>query len=72
MLVLSRRKNETIHIGNGISVKILGVKSGGIVKLGIEAKEGVLINRGEVVAKSDELAAYHGVAERTETHGSEL
>jgi len=64
MLVLSRRQNETIHIGNGISVKILGVKSGGIVKLGIEAPQSVLISRDDVVAKSDELAAYHGVAER--------
>ena len=61
MLVLSRRKNETIHIGNGISVKILGVKSGGGVTLGIKAPESVLINRDDVVAKSDELAAYHGV-----------
>ena len=72
MLVLSRRKNETIQIGNIISVKILGVKSGGVVKLGIDAPQSVIISRDDVIAKSDELAAYHGVAERTETHGSGL
>ncbi|MFQ5734803.1 MAG: carbon storage regulator [Planctomycetaceae bacterium] len=60
MLVLSRRKNETIHIGNGISVTILGFRRGGAVKLGIEAPESVLIHRAEVVAESDELIAYHG------------
>jgi carbon storage regulator len=47
MLVLSRRTNESIHIGNEIYITILGV-DGDKVKLGISAPREVTILRGEI------------------------
>jgi carbon storage regulator len=51
MLVLSRRKNDTIIIGDVI-VTIVSVKSG-TVKLGIEADRGIPVMRGELVEGDD-------------------
>ena len=51
MLVLSRRLNETIVIGNGIRVQVVEV-SGQTVRLGIEAPPEVPIVRGELRQKS--------------------
>ena len=47
MLVLSRKKNETIMIGDHIEVKILSVE-GDQVKLGIVAPKSVKVHRSEV------------------------
>ena len=47
MLVLSRKKGETIHIGNDIEVKILGVE-GEQIKIGIVAPKTVKVHRSEV------------------------
>lgn len=47
MLVLSRKKNETIVIDGGIEVEILQTK-GGTVKVGIKAPNNVRIIRGEL------------------------
>ncbi|QDV18955.1 hypothetical protein Pan153_36160 [Gimesia panareensis] len=47
MLVLSRRANEQICIGESITVKVLSVK-GGRVRLGIQAPQDVDINREEI------------------------
>jgi len=47
MLVLSRKKNETIVIDGGIEVEILQTK-GGTVKVGIKAPSDVRIVRGEL------------------------
>lgn len=47
MLVLSRKKGETIHIGNDIEVKVLAVE-GEQVKLGIVAPKTVKVHRSEV------------------------
>lgn len=47
MLVLSRKKGETIHIGNDIEVKILGVE-GEQIKIGIVAPKSVKVHRSEV------------------------
>lgn len=47
MLVLSRKKNESIMIGDQIEVKILGVE-GDQVKLGIVAPKSVKVHRTEV------------------------
>lgn len=47
MLVLSRKKGETIHIGNEIEVKILAIE-GEQVKLGIVAPKTVKVHRSEV------------------------
>lgn len=47
MLVLSRKKNESIMIGDHIEVKILLV-DGDQVKLGIVAPKSVMVHRSEV------------------------
>ena len=48
MLVLSRKINETIQIGDDIEIRILEVK-GDTVRIGIEAPKSVDILRGELV-----------------------
>lgn len=47
MLVLSRRPQETIVIGGGISITVVSVQ-GNQVRLGIEAPRNVPIRRGEL------------------------
>ena len=47
MLVLTRRKHQSIIIGGGITVKILS-SSDGRVKIGINAPPGVTVDREEV------------------------
>ncbi|MGN4126622.1 carbon storage regulator CsrA [Lysinibacillus sphaericus] len=47
MLVLSRKKNESIMIGDHIELKILSV-DGDQVKLGIVAPKSVTVHRSEV------------------------
>lgn len=47
MLVLSRKKGETIIIGDQIEVKVLSIE-GEQVKLGIVAPKTVKVNRSEV------------------------
>ncbi|WP_346235413.1 carbon storage regulator CsrA [Lysinibacillus telephonicus] len=47
MLVLSRKKNESIMIGDYIEVKILAVE-GDQVKLGIVAPKSVIVHRTEI------------------------
>lgn len=47
MLVLSRKVNEEIVIGNGIRVKVIGV-SGNQIRLGIIAPREVPVHREEV------------------------
>jgi len=48
MLVLSRKLNETIMIGDDIELKIVEVK-GDTVRIGIEAPKALEILRGELV-----------------------
>ena len=50
MLVLTRKIDESITIGNYISVSVLEVK-GNQVKLGIKAPKNIPINRTEVFEK---------------------
>lgn len=47
MLVLSRRTNESIHIGEDISLIVLGV-DGDKVKIGISAPRDITILRSEI------------------------
>jgi len=47
MLVLSRKKNETIMIGETIKLTVLEME-GSSVKLGIEAPEEIRVLRGEL------------------------
>lgn len=48
MLVIARRPDETIQIGDHIVIRILGV-NGTQVRVGIEAAKNVLISRGELL-----------------------
>lgn len=50
MLVLTRRLDESITIGNDIKITVLKIDNTQI-KLGIEAPKDVTINREEVVKK---------------------
>lgn len=47
MLVLTRKVNEAIQIGDDIEIKVLSV-SGDQIKIGIEAPKHVEINRKEI------------------------
>ena len=47
MLVLSRKVDETIHIGDSVQVKILAI-SGNRVRIGIDAPGDVQVIRGEL------------------------
>ncbi len=47
MLILTRRLNETIMIGDAISVTVLGTK-GNQVRLGVNAPRDVTVHREEV------------------------
>jgi carbon storage regulator len=48
MLVLSRKKEQEVVIGNGIVVKVLGI-TGDRVKIGLTAPQTLSIVRGELV-----------------------
>lgn len=49
MLVLGRKENETILIGNNIRVTIVS-RSGTSIRIGIEAPDDVKVLRGELVS----------------------
>ncbi len=53
MLVLSRKTDEDIRIGDQIIVRVLGVKDGQ-VKLGIEAPRSVRVFRGELYVQAQQ------------------
>lgn len=48
MLVLSRKKGESIQIGDHVELRILSVQ-GNRVRIGIEAPSDVSVRRGELV-----------------------
>lgn len=48
MLVLSRKKNESIHIAGNIKITILDI-SGDNIKIGIEAPRSIEVHRSEVI-----------------------
>jgi len=50
MLVLTRKKEETIRIGDDIMIKIIDIDNRQ-VKLGIEAPKNVAINREEIYVR---------------------
>lgn len=50
MLILMRRQEQTIQIGNEVTVKVLSVK-GRDVRLGIQAPSHVRVHRGELYEK---------------------
>jgi carbon storage regulator len=50
MLILSRRPNETLNIGDNMTVTVLGVK-GNQVRIGINAPRNVAVHREEIFWK---------------------
>lgn len=58
MLVLSRKQNQTLRIGDDIELKVLEVR-GGVVRLGINAPNSIPVLRGElaVVPVDDSVPA---------------
>lgn len=47
MLVLSRRENESIVVGNSVTIKVVGIR-GNKVRLAIDAPPEVPVDRAEV------------------------
>ncbi|MGL4849677.1 MAG: carbon storage regulator CsrA [Clostridium sp.] len=50
MLVVSRKKEQSIIIGEDIEIKVISVENG-VVKLGIEAPKDVSIVRKEIIVE---------------------
>ncbi len=55
MLVLTRKHNETLHIGNDIVIKIVRVR-GDAVRIGIEAPKDVKVMRSELIGTSSKYS----------------
>ena len=64
MLVLSRKKNESIVINNDITIVVVEIR-GDKVRLGVEAPKEVPVHRREVyeAIKRSELAAHEGATD---------
>lgn len=56
MLILTRKLNEEIKIGSGITVKIISI-SDNTVKIGIDAPQNIQIVRTELYDKIKEVSA---------------
>ncbi len=54
MLVLARKLNESIVIGDNIIIKVIAIEKG-VVKIGIEAPSDITILRSELIADVTEL-----------------
>lgn len=48
MLVLSRKRNESIRIGEDVTITVIAVKGGG-VRIGIDAPQEIPIVRSELI-----------------------
>ncbi len=48
MLVLTRKVNQSIIIGNDIKITILDIKKDGLVSIGISAPKNVIVYRQEI------------------------
>ena len=60
MLILSRRPGESVKIGDGVTVTVIGVR-GPQVRLGFAAPPEIAVHREEIYLrlKADELANDH-------------
>jgi carbon storage regulator len=72
MLILSRKLNEQIVIGDGIVVTVVAIR-GGHVRLGIEAPNDVPVHRKEVyeaLRKQSDQRKAKALGEKTEQSGN--
>lgn len=67
MLVLSRKRNEAVMIGDGIKIVVVEIRDGQ-VRLGLEADRNIPIHRSEVF---DAIQAEKRQAEQQQTEGGE-
>ena len=51
LLVLSRKRDQTLMIGDNVEVTVLEIK-GGQVRLGINAPKAISVHRGEIHEKT--------------------
>ncbi len=56
MLVLTRKHNETLHIGDDIVITIVRAR-GSSIRIGIEAPKEINIQRGELIGKPTKQVA---------------
>ncbi len=56
MLVLTRKQNETIHIGGNVVIKVIATGRGK-VKIGIEAPNSIRVRRGELNPVEDDAVS---------------
>ncbi len=74
MLVLARKVDESILIGDNIAIKVIAVENG-VVKLGIDAPKDVSILRDELareVAMSNKAALHSGDEDELKSLGELL
>jgi len=71
MLVLSRKKDESIKIGSHASVRVVEV-SGNRVQLGIEAPRSMRVLRGEMVVKTEVTVMEEVIDTNHSRHAEEL
>jgi carbon storage regulator len=69
MLILSRKRNEQIVIGDGIVITVVSVR-GGKVRLGIEAPERVTVHRREIYEAIDGVKSAAEPADPAASAGS--
>jgi len=68
MLILTRRVNETLNIGDDVQVTVLGVK-GNQVRIGINAPRDVAVHREEIylrIKREERMKQNGGVDENSE------
>jgi carbon storage regulator len=58
MLILTRKRNESIRIGEHILVRVMRTAKGS-VKIGIEAPDSVRVVRGELADDAQPVTAVH-------------
>ena len=58
MLVLGRRENETVRVGNDIEVTVVAIHDN-YVRLGFKAPMDVSVVRTELIGKTDKIPTCH-------------